>query len=210
MSQKLIDLHIAHMPDEISKIQDTISLISDSCLIHHIGATEGSIFDTRHRGFTFGRLPYVAFGDPDDWFLTNPFPEMVEILERGEHSMVYTNSYTNKDAGTLLYKDHVWTPEYHFSRALPIHQVVLMRRDLLEEAFRNIINIADTPLLEALNYRANSVIYTHVIRYLPAFFLNTAALVWNQDGNNSHRLCPDEDRKLLYRHINEQRFESYP
>lgn len=190
---RVCDCHIAHRPFEIDNSAEPISE-APSAYYHHFTGASGDMLATRKQGFAYGDLPYVSYVDPDDWLVGDPWQDMAGVLDTGRYSIVYGNSLIHSDssdAGDLLYPEHTWTPEWHFSRPLPIHAPVMIRRDLLQRVWDEIES--NPRLVESMKYRANSVIYTHLIRILPAYFIDRVGYIWNRLGNNSHLLAQPKD-----------------
>jgi len=194
---KIVDCHVAHRPGELYRAEQSLEECN-SALFHHFTGTDGNILDTRRRGFELGTSPYVSYVDPDDELIGDPFPTMASVLDTGQYSLVYTNSIVETGDGRRRphYRQHRWSPEWHWREHLPIHALVLIRRDLLTQVWEEID--ANERLRLAMTNRANSMIYTLLIRILPAYYLNEIGYLWNRNGNNSNTLADPEDIYFQY------------
>lgn len=195
----MIDIHMAHMPGEISRY-DEIHLDMQGQNVYHIDGTKNNLMDTRRRGFSMGDSKYVSFLDPDDQLIGFPFDACIEVLERGEHSLVYTNSIRESRPELMYPEDHVWSLETHRAMKIPVHQVVVYRRDMMETALKEIF--ADQELVNRSKHMEMHVINAHMVRQAPAFCLadNIAYRWFNKTGNRTRKSCIRENSSFVIKY----------
>lgn len=197
MINRIADIHVAHRPHEINNADKSLEE-APSAYYHHFTGLDGDVLGTRKKGFSYGQTPYVGYVDPDDYLVGDPWFDMAAALDTGQYSIVYCNSLIlgSDKTGETFFADHKWSKEWHFSYDNPIHAPVLIRRDILDKVWGEIY--ANKRLVRSMRYRANSIIYTHLIMHLPAYFMNRICYVWNTEGNNSHTLAKAADIMYQY------------
>lgn len=198
----MIDVHLCRLPDEKCTIFDNGILEKiENIEIHEHESIPDNILATRIRAFMTGNKPYVSFVDPDDVVLEDGFSPCLGVLERGKHSMVYTNSYRESDGQPLYPPNSRWHIDMHFNSFYPAHQIVVMRRDMLTYAISQIMS--QDELLERGRFRDTALIYAHMVKQAPAFLLSELySYRWNnQTGNNSRNKGLDTDNYFVLRYI---------
>lgn len=201
----MIDVHVCHMPGEVCTIFDNGVLASiDDITIYEHESVPGDIMRTRIEAFRTGHSDYVSFVDPDDEVLEDGFNPCLDILDRNRHSFVFTNSYREGEANTstpMYDRQAQWRIDWHMKTMVPAHQIVVMRRDMLEIALREIER--QTELLAHTKYQELQVIYAHLVRQAPAFLLsNIFPYRWNAvSGNQARKKALDTDEKFIVEYI---------
>lgn len=165
---------------------------------HHIEATVGNVMDTRRRGFLKGSAPFVSFIDPDDQVIGEPFSECVRIAQVMPYSVVYTNSILEDDS-KLYPVGTDWSLDLHRTHRAPIHQVAVMRRELVEKALDKIFRQPE--LVAATRYSMEMhLIYAYLVKEAPAFLLDTyIGYRYNDNTGRRTRKKISSESKLFVR-----------
>jgi hypothetical protein len=77
----------------------------------------------------------VSFADPDDLVEPTVFEQCLTYLEgRSSYDAVYTNSIIFDErtkSSRPFYKNHFWNWRWHRAQVIPVHQLVVMKREKL-------------------------------------------------------------------------------
>lgn len=156
--QNRVDVHILHMPNENPVWWEICknSLANEPVNIYNVMGTYGDLRDSRTRGFNEGTAEYVSFVDPDDSIIPGVFEKCIAALDANPGICgVYTLSNIIKwvnGKDVITSQIHPYRP---WKRArspmlLEIHQLVVMRRELLiptiNEHYLNIPKMLPTEL----------------------------------------------------------------
>lgn len=199
---KAIDVHCITMPGETVPE----SLRSPLINVHRINAKPGNVLVSRTEGFLEGDAPYVSFIDPDDEVIGDPFSECLNVIKTMPFSVVYTNSILEN--GNLLYPVPTdWSLELHRTHPAAIHQVAVMRRDMVESALRAIWQDPELVKRAKMSMEMH-LIYAYMVRRRPAFLLDTVVgyKYNNLTGRKTHKKAKKADVKFIKAHINNYLF----
>jgi hypothetical protein len=177
-----VDVHMAHMPGELVN-WNKCDISNQPIVLHHIDGIPGNILQTRIDGFSLGTHKYVSFWDPDDTIEPGAFQQCIDFLELyPKYGGCYTNSTIIRDGKhpTAMYKQHKWSLEYHSKSPLPVHQLVVVRREVIQQATHNLPPISDSQLCEQL-------IYAHCAVIAPFYFLDINGYNWFDHPQGDHK-----------------------
>lgn len=177
------------------KQQSLESLKSPVINVHYISEVDTlNFYFLRKEGFSRGSSEYVSFTNDDDIVLGDPFSVCVEELEKDPHLCgVYTNSYIRDEEQNTqrpFFTHTEWSRSFHLSSPRPIHEIVVIRRHMIEKAFHAIESLMKQSPSEEINHmliNAEQTIYTAVAAYGDWKFLsNEFAFVWRKHVNGRH------------------------
>lgn len=158
-----IDVHVLHLPGENQEWADQCarSLVDEPINVFNLDGIYGDIRQARYEGYKQGTAPYVSFVDPDDFVHPGAFQVCLDAIKGTEYGGVYTTSYVDNEDGTkcLIHPYRQWTPRLQYSNFCEIHQLAVMRRDLVLQIFEQFYN--EMPLVvyhEAYTYMQLSMI----------------------------------------------------
>ena len=194
-----IDVHVLHSPNEnqIWWRQCNESLKGHPINVYHVRGIEGDMWTSRLKGFSQGDARYVSFVDPDDIVAPQAFAECLSILENDDSiGGVYTNSeIINEDGNVIvpaLYVDESpWTIEKHFELHVPVHQLFVVRRTVLEQA---LILLDMPPNTKAF---VDYSIFSFVAAIAPWYFHNTIGYKWRKHSGGVSRHLSDDEREEI-------------
>jgi len=92
--------------------------------------------DIRMKSYTFGDSEFVSHVNDDDIVLGDPFSQCVKILQDNPSLVgVYTNSYIDYQNRRMPFHKHkAWTRQFNISVSRPIHELCVMRRNIVEKS----------------------------------------------------------------------------
>jgi len=149
-----------------------------------------STFNLRTKTYQLGDKKYVSHVNDDDLVIGNPFLECIEILEKNNDFVgVYTNSLVEENGARYPFYSHeTWTRKFHIREPLPVHELVTMRRDILEKALKlanDYLKTVSEP--ERVVAHGEQFIYTAMAHFGDWKFLpNTFGYVWRKHEYGTH------------------------
>ena len=202
----LVDVHIFRRPDSMIRSEDKplynswtetciLSISSNIINIHNLEGKFTSDFLTlRKQGFEYGTSKYVSFVNDDDYVIGDPFTECVLELEQNPTLCgVYTNSFIldqHSNTKVPFFQHKEWTREFHLNTARPVHELVVIRRDVLFEAYKKIeqfLTLLEPVEVTYLTTDGEQTIYSAVAsfgdwKFLPKEF----GFVWRRHNQGRH------------------------
>lgn len=180
-----IDVHVLHLPDEREDwaIECNQSLHNEPINVHHLPGIKGDLRQGRYTGYQQGSAPYVSFVDPDDIVYPGTFQKCLGVLEQNpECCGVYTLSNIDYEDGRVVLNHpfREWSPLVQFNNILEVHQIVVMRRDLILKCYEN--KFHDMPLT------AYHDIYTymHLAMHNPWIAIDYIGYMWRKRNTGCH------------------------
>lgn len=170
--------------------------------LHILPGVWGKFLECRLNGLLYGTAQYVSFIDDDDMIIPGIFQQCVQFLDNNEHiGGVYTNSIVHNEDGTLrnFFKPHMWTVNRHVKISTPIHQLVVIRRDVLLEGIKILKNIHN--FNDIIHVCTDQVIYTCCAIIKPWYYLDTLGYIWYNKLLGSHKNTPPNSAEYI---INKQ------
>lgn len=220
----LLDIHIIRRPKDTIKQEyiSTFETFFNQCLSSlniipniNLNILQGNsvkhFYFLRKEGYSHGNAQYVSHVNDDDYIIGNPFLECIEELEKNKNLCgVYTNSYIsniNKTYNlTPFYNHKQWDINFHITHPRPIHELVVIRRNMLNLAFERIENFIKllSPIeRDYMLHDAEQTIYTALAYFGEWKFLpNVFGYVWRQHSCGRHKYVNDEN-KLSFEHKQE-------
>lgn len=135
----LIDIHILHSPNENPEwAQQCVDSLNDQPVnIFELDGIPGDIRQARYNGFQQGNAPYVSFVDPDDFVYPDTYNICLQELTADPNICgVYTTSNVEKsDNVSLMHPYRPWSLELHSTNICEVHQVTVMKRELVLECY---------------------------------------------------------------------------
>lgn len=185
MYNKRVDIHSLIMPGEIPPFY------TRPC-----PGIENNILQARMNAFMSSTVEYVSFIDSGDEILVpNIFDLAVDYLDKNPVNGVYTNSLLNNSP---LLEDHEWSPEYHSRVQLPIHQLVIIRKDAIVNA------ILDLEIHS--NFMPEQLLYAHI---KPWKFMNINAYRWNRKNGVSTNPVSQQEQERVHNYITSHMCDKY-
>lgn len=144
-----IDVHILHLPGENEEwaTECEHSLSNEPVIVHHLDGIKGDLRAGRYLGYQQGISPYVSFVDPDDFVHPGTFQQCLNVLNNNPDCCgVYTLSNIDFEDGRVQVNHpyHEWTPTHQLCNILEVHQIAVMRRELILDCYEHYY--ADMPL----------------------------------------------------------------
>ena len=133
--------------------------------LHVLPGIQGDVLNGRLLGFNLGSADYVSFIDDDDSLNHGDFIRFIEYLDTHRPDAAYTNSLRN---GQPLYQHTTWTREFHLQSHLPVHQLIAVKRDIMDQAIEAFLAF---PHLDAIALWPEQVLYSHVAMLTNFVFL---------------------------------------
>lgn len=198
-------MHVLHQPNESEEWNAELRLSLDRLPVnvYNLEGTHNNILDGRIRGFNTGSSPYISFADPDDIVHIRGIEECLNVLENDQNiSGVYTNSTVLMESGRefLLYKHKEWTVEWHAKTALPIHQLCVIRREVMEQALRQLPK--DNDIIKAAYMFPEQLIFAHVAKIAPWKFLpDIIGYVWRKRASGAHKHGTRNEKQIIRNYI---------
>lgn len=163
-----IDCHVLTNPDLNQAWLDEAleSLQGQACNVFVLPGYRGDITRGRMEGFQMGTAKYVTFLDDDDTVTPNTMEKVVEEMERGGHSSLFTMEHACKDG--------------QVQAARPFHHLWVARRELLMPLIpqhQDIIQGLDKIALSSYGLQS----------LLPYVHMDWVGYRWNIDRGLSHR-----------------------
>jgi hypothetical protein len=190
----MIDVHVLHLDDEVLRLNDfSLPYVN----VYHMPGIVGNVLQARINAFRVGTAPYVSYMDPDDKVVPEAFGECLNTLEANPKlAGVYTNSEVIKENGrsTLLYQKHNWSKEWHLSRSVPVHPLLVMRRSILMPILNQIEKITWTHKFRSLS---DQIICAHVASVSDFQYINTVGYIWYKFESGNHKKTTGEDNLQL-------------
>lgn len=139
----MFDVHIAHIPStDLTWWEECQqSLAGQPVVVHTIPGIVGDLRRTRFNGYNCGFHDYVAHVDPDDRVRPGAFAAITHVLKQNPGCAgVYTVSNRISESGRILGELHPyrpWTPNYLSTSITTVHQLSVMRRDIITQVMRD-------------------------------------------------------------------------
>lgn len=190
----MIDVHVLHLDNEVNRLNE-FSLPNVN--VYHVNGIVGNTMQARINAFRIGTAPYVSYLDPDDHVVPEAFNECLDVLNANSKlAGVYTNSEVIKDNGkkALLYQPHQWSREWHLSRSVPVHPLLIMRRSILMPMLNHIETINWQYKFKSLS---DQIICSHVASVADFQYINTVGYIWFKHENGNHKKTSGEDNRQL-------------
>lgn len=173
----MIDHHVLYLPHEVPPVINSPLIVQ-----HNIPGVLGDVMLARYNGFSYGSCQFVCFSDPDDIVIDSCFDQLIEpLLSDNSLGGVYSNSLIN--GKERLYKPHTWSLLYHTSVTIPVHQLVIIRRSVINQA---LIDLSQT-----VHYNSNVIpeqlIFAHCALLAPFKFVNVVGYHWFDHSGGHHR-----------------------
>ena len=196
-----IDVHVLHLPgeNEAWRKQCDDSLVGHPINIHHIDGVVGDMRRARGNGFSMGTAPYVSFVDPDDFVSPNAFEVCLnEIQQYPDVCGVYTLSnviHVGDDGSdsepSLLHPFQQW-PLPKKGRLLEIHQLVVMKRELVQYVYDNFYE--EIPRMQ----HAETWVYWTMAQWNPWRAVDFVGYNWRirKDGAHNNRVNHGYDESM--------------
>lgn len=203
----LIDVHVLKRPEALTpprlkhqydqwREQCVDSLPSDVINVHMVeGRYTSNFLELRKEAYRYGTSKYVSFINDDDYLTGDPFTQCITELENDPGLCgVYTNSVLfdqTKDTMTTFFKHTQWTREYHLNSTRPVHEIAVIRRDVVTKAF-DVVTRLLTQISPAevtyLTTDAEQAIYTAAAAYGDWKFLSEVTdFVWRKHDQGRHK-----------------------
>lgn len=197
----LVDVHILHLPNEN---QDWWKLCEESLRghpinVHNLEGIVGDFRAARRRGYEQGSAPYVTYVDPDDIVLPGAYQACISVLE-ADPSLggAHTNSQKiDKDGNVIeemIIPDRPWDIDKMIRCPMPVHQVAVVRRSVMEQAFE----LVEVP---QKNTCVDYILYASVAAIAPWYYIPIHGYQWRIHDDGYHhtidRKKVSEARKLI-------------
>jgi hypothetical protein len=198
----MIDAHVLHLEDENKQWWDECekSLVGHPITVYNCDGIIGNVQEARRLAYLKGNSPYVSFVDPDDIVIPDSFQLCLDELESNKGICgVYTRSQAIDEKGQIIYNHVTDRPFREFSIELikknpvEIHQLLVMRRDYVEEYYTNI-----HPYIPKSDYEF--LMYAHLAIMKPWKALNFIGYKWRIHENGLH-LKPHLKSKEVYDYL---------
>lgn len=187
----MIDVHTLILPTEDPDLlAQSLASTEDHPITRHIlQGVEGDVLAGRVSGYACGNNPYVSFVDPDDRVLPDAFQTCLDYLQQNENvGGVYTNSMVEYDNGltAVHYRHTEWSYEFHLETGAPVHQLVVMRRDVLEQAIEATLTL---DRIDEMKMFPDQLIFAQIAAIMPWHFLHAdIGYVWKKRQTGTHKL----------------------
>lgn len=185
-----IDVHMLRSADEnITWYNQCMnSLDGQPINIHHVNGVDGDMRRARYNGFMTGSAPYISFVDVDDYVMPEVYDRCLTVMQQNPHiGGVYTLSNHIKVASDgrefnkgLLHPYKPWSIDSCLHNITEIHQVVVMRRDLV------------IPLYDAIYDSIPQMVYSELYLYwalariAPWMAIDFIGYNWRNHVNGCH------------------------
>lgn len=190
----MIDVHVIDSdiiePDRqrlLPKDEFFKSLESEPVTVRVVNPISGNVCLARVQAFLKGINPYVSFVDDDDIVIPGTFQKCLDFLiANPQYGGVYTNSVMRYSNGfeVPMYSNHDWSIQHHAEKPVPIHQVIVIRRKIMEAAISKLLS---SRFCENTNIHNEDLIYAFCAKEAPFKFLNFNGYVWyNKVENGFH------------------------
>lgn len=190
-----IDFHLIHYNEPHHWINGHVNHIeSHGHCCHVMTGFKDGIKEQRIKGFQTGSNDFVSFVDPDDCVDLTQLPTQLDGRAN------YTNSYVQRNNQySALYKNKKWTWERHKQLGLPVHQLIIVEREIVDKA---IISMIKTDIFAQSTFFIEPLLYSYIAMYTPWRFYNCFPYTWNQQDsyNKSHRRSTDQQKQIIREH----------
>jgi hypothetical protein len=193
---KDIDVHLCRFGNYDTSMYDQCmeSLHKQSDLINiHFVDDVAPLSEARKHGFGRGVGKYVCHVDVDDYVLPGAFEVCLHEIEHNPTPLVgvYTNSLIldpEHNTQTPFFRPQTqWTRQFHISTRVPVHQLCIMKRSVVERVHQKIIS----------EYRIEQHYYTFVAEYGDLKLLtNVFGYVWRRFPQGNHNFLSSEENHV--------------
>lgn len=157
--------------DEEPWLDQCIESIGNTAIVKKFPYVEGNIGIARRQAWENIKTPYIAIVDPDDYLEPGIITECVEILEKTDHLMVYTNEAIVDVNGKIL---EVRTPRAPYLA----HHLSVVRTEAIKDFL---------PEMEKYPMRNEAALKAWLLQKGTFFHLDKVGYYWRQHPNQSIR-----------------------
>jgi glycosyltransferase involved in cell wall biosynthesis len=199
-----IDVHIL-TPNNYYRMdwydQCISSLSNHPINIHHLNSVDGDIRQARQHGFAAGSAPYVSFVDVDDYINEGSYEACLDVFNHNPDICgVYTTSTHVKVDGAgreynkgLIHPYRPWSIDAGRTNIAEIHQLVVMKRNLLTDLYKTVYN--DIPKMAY----SELYLYWALAHIAPWKAVDFVGYNWrdHRAGSHHHRIDEMELRRCV-------------